>query len=90
MPRKIHAVPVVKKRRLRPGNMTDLMRSVWRALIEAEGVLVAASGRKDEEMILRSVHAVIQAGAAYAKLLEAHDWEGRLAAIEAQLQGQAA
>jgi hypothetical protein len=64
-----HAARLAKKRRRKPGKLPDLLRVVWQALIEAEAVLTLASGT-DHELTLKAVHAIIQAGSSYAKLLE--------------------
>jgi hypothetical protein len=85
VPRNPHAAVLVKKRRRKPGNLQELLRTIWTAILEAEAVLLAASSRQDEEVTLKAVHAVVQAGACYAKLLEAGEIEARLAALEAAL-----
>ena len=73
-----------KRRRGKPGNLAAVLRIVWAALLEADGVLQRADG--DAEVILKAVHAISQCAGQYAKLLEVGEWESRLAQVEAELQ----
>ena len=73
-----------KRRRGRPGNLSQVLRIVWAALLEADGVLQRADD--DAEVILKAVHAVSQCAGQYAKLLEVGEWEARLTQVEAELQ----
>ena len=56
-----HAARLAKKRRRKPGKLEDLVRVVWRAVVEAEAILTVASG-DDPELTLKAVHAIVQAG----------------------------
>ena len=89
MPRNTHAARLVKRRKHKPGNLTDLLRMFWQALLEAEAILEAAD-EDQAELKLKAVHAISQCGGQYARLLEIGEMEARLAAVEAQLRGQAA
>ena len=90
MPRNPHAHALAKRRGPNTGTLNDLLRTMWQAVHEAKAVLVSAAARKDEEVTLKAVHAVIQAGSAYAKLLETSELETRLAAVEQAQRGRAA
>jgi hypothetical protein len=75
---------LVKRRRGRPGNLAQVLRIVWAALLEADGVLQRAEG--DPEVILKAVHAISQCAGQYAKLIEIGEWESRLTAVETAIQ----
>ena len=83
----IHAARMAKKRHRKPGNLHDLLAMLWRALIEAQGVLARASD-EEAELKLKAVHAISQAGGQYAKLLEIGELEARLTALEQQIRGR--
>jgi hypothetical protein len=76
-----HAARLARKRRHKPGNLAELLRILWQALLEAEAVLAVASGN-DADLTLKAVHAIVQASSGYAKLLEVGEFEGRLKALE--------
>jgi len=61
-----------------------VLRIVWAALLEADGVLQRAEG--DPEVILKAVHAISQCAGQYSKLIEAGEWESRLTVVEAAIQ----
>jgi hypothetical protein len=87
VPRNKGAAKLARRRAYKPGDVHQLLRMVWQALVEAEAVLLAA---EDPDLILRACHAISQCGGQYNKLLETSDLEARLAALEAQLRGRAA
>jgi hypothetical protein len=87
MPRNPYAARLVKKRKHKPGNLQDLLRVLWQALLEAEAVLNAA-GPDDWEMTLKAAHCISQCGGQYAKLLEVGEFEARLKALENGYQGR--
>jgi hypothetical protein len=74
--------------RVRPhrglGELQDLRRKMWQAVIEAEALLIRP--RASTSTKLRAVHALTQAGAAYHRLLQASDFEQRLTKMEQALQ----
>ena len=75
---------LAKKRPRNPGDLRQLTRVLWRAILEAEEILVNAD---DDELTLRAVHAISQASGQYAKLIEVGEFEARLKAVEdAQLR----
>jgi hypothetical protein len=67
MPRNKHAAVLVRRKH-RVGDVDDLLAVVWHALLEALAVLKAATA-DEKELKLKAVHATMQAGSAYAKLL---------------------
>jgi hypothetical protein len=76
-----HAARLARKRRHKPGNLAELLRVLWQALLEAEAVLAEASGN-DAELTLKAAHCISQCGGQYAKLLEVGEFESRLKALE--------
>src|SRR5262249_39636677 len=78
---------LAKKRRRKPGNLQEVQRGLWTALCEAEAVLLGAD---DPDQRLRAVHALSQSCATYTKLLEAGEFEARLAQVERQLAQEGA
>ena len=66
----------------RPGDISDVRHRLWEA-VEAAASIVA-DPQADHATRLRGVHGVTQAAQAYLKVLEAVDFEARLAALEAQ------
>jgi hypothetical protein len=62
---------------------------MWGALREAEDVLTQAPD-DNPELRLKAVHAIIQAGSSYAKLLEVGELEARLKVLEELLRGRVA
>ena len=88
MPRNPHAAALVRKKH-RPGNLHDLLRVLWQALLEAQAVLEAADATQ-AELKLKAVHAISQCAGQYHKMLETTELEARLAAVEAAQRGQAA
>lgn len=74
---------MAKKKRHKPGNLDDLLRVVWQALLEAEAVLESTDG-DNPELALKAVHAVSQCAGQYEKLLEIGELEARVSALEAE------
>lgn len=66
-----------------PGDIKAVQARLWGALEAACGVL--DDPESDAPLRLRAVHAVTQATATYAKVLEATEFEGRLRALEDQV-----
>jgi hypothetical protein len=81
-----HAARMAKKRARKPGNLPQLLRMLWHALLEAQAVLDTATA-DEAELKLRAVHALSQASRQYAKLLEIGELEAQLSALEQQMQG---
>ncbi len=65
----------------------DAARSLlWRALQSAEAVLLDAAEESDGTTVLKAVHALTQATAAYARVVEAGELENRLSELEAAME----
>ncbi len=82
--------PPVRLRQIRkPGDLASLKKKMWRAVLSAEDILTSPAISPDQQ--LRAVHALVQAGGAYAKLLEATDLQEQLDTLKAEvahLRGQ--
>ena len=80
----------VKLRQIRKaGDLRTLKRKMWRAVLSAEDILTSPLVSTDQQ--LRAVHALVQAGGAYGKLLEATDLQEQLDTLKqeiAQLKGK--
>jgi hypothetical protein len=70
-------------RRRKVGDLDALRRRLWGAICEADDVIVGAEA---DELRLKAIHALVQAGLAYAKILEIGEHEARLRAIEDKLR----
>ncbi len=81
-----HAARLAKKRARKHGDLPQLLRMLWRALLEAQAVLERAT-EDEAELKLRAVHALSQASGQYVKLLEIGELESRLAALEQAMKG---
>ncbi len=74
----------VKLRQIRkPGGLQTLKKKMWRAVLNAEDILTSPHVTPDQQ--LRAVHALIQAGGAYAKLLETTDLQEQLDTLKAEM-----
>jgi hypothetical protein len=69
-----------KRRHKKPGDLPALTRVLWRAVLEAQEILEAAT---EPELKLKAIHALSQCAGQYSKLLEVGEFEARLAAVEA-------
>ena len=74
---------LMRKRRRKTGDLHALQRKLWGAICEADDLIVLAV---TDEVRLKAIHALVQAGMVYAKILEIGEHEARLAAIEQQLR----
>jgi hypothetical protein len=72
-----------RKRRRKPGDLAALTRVLWRALLEAEEILLAEDS--EPEMRLRAANTLSQASLSYLRLIETGEYEARLRAIEEKL-----
>jgi hypothetical protein len=72
-------VKAARKRPRDPGDLRQLTRVLWQAILEAEEIMTRST---DDELTLRAVHAISQASGQYARLIEVGEFEARLAAIE--------
>lgn len=78
-----HKARQAKKRRRTAGSIDDARRVLWRAMQAAETILDDAEDSRDAPTVLKAVHALTQATAAYARVVEAGELEARLAELEA-------
>ena len=85
-PAMAHKGKIALTRPRKGGDVRTLTRILWRAVLEAERLLVDA---EDAEMRAKGVHAVVQACGAYLKMLEGTELEARLAVVEQAQKGQA-
>ena len=69
----------------KPGDLRQLQLKLWNAILHAETILGRATKGEDDEMGLRSVHAIVQASGAYARLIESGELEGRVTELENKL-----
>lgn len=67
-----------RKRRRKPGDLAALKRVLWRAITEAEALLE----RGDAATKLKTVYALATAAGSYVRVIEAHDLERRIEALE--------
>jgi hypothetical protein len=74
---------LTRKRRRKTGDLQALQRKLWCAICEADDLIILAEA---DELRLKAIHALVQAGMAYAKVLEIGEHEARLAALEQQLR----
>ena len=70
------------KRKKNLGSVADVRRRLWQA-VEAAAEIVSDPA-SDAGLRLRAVHGLTQASGSYLKLVEADEFEARLAALEAQ------
>lgn len=82
---KPHKARKAKKRRRtrKTGDLSDLRRTLWQAIYQAEQVLLDADS--DTATVLKCVHAISQAAGTYAKVVEVGELEARLAELEKSL-----
>lgn len=69
-----------KAKRLKAGAVHDVKLRMWEAIEAAATVL--RDPEADPGLRLRACHAVTQSAASYVKVLEASEFEARLAALE--------
>ena len=80
---------ILLKRCNKPGDLRKLQQKLWRAVVASEALLLADGVNFDDQV--RAIHALVQAGGAYAKLLEATDLQEQLDTLKqevAHLRGQ--
>ena len=61
------------------GTVTDVQRALWQGIRDADLILRQSH---DDAVRLRAVHAITTAAGVYVKVIEAADFEDRLAALE--------
>jgi hypothetical protein len=67
-----------------PGELQDLRRKVWQAVLEAEALLMRP--RASISTKLRAIHALTQVAMAYQRIVQGTELEDRVAALEAAVQ----
>jgi len=75
---------MARKRRHKPGDLTQLRAVLWQTIIEVEALLDTRPPSND--LVLKSAHALAQLAGAYTKLVETCDLANRLAALETAMQ----
>jgi len=68
------------KRTRKTGDIHKLKLKVWRMILKAERI--ALDPDTDNVTALRAIHACVQAGASYLKILENTDLEDRIKKLE--------
>jgi len=70
---------LAQRRPRKPGDLRQLTRVLWRAILEAEEILMNAG---DAELKLKAIHALSQCAGQYRGLIEVGEFESRLKALE--------
>ena len=83
-PHKARAAKKKHARLRKTGDLTDMRRELWRAILCAKEVLLDPSS--DPSTTLKAVHAITSASTAYARLVEIGEIEARLEAVEELLK----
>ena len=73
-----------------PADVDDMRRYQTRAVKSAERLLYDAYERGDDDTALKAVTRLTQAVQCYLKVLQVHDLEERVEALEEQMQSQPA
>ena len=68
------------------GDLEALRRKLWQAVIEAEALLLKP--RASVSTKVRAIHALVQAGAAYHRLLQTTELEERVRRLEAAVHAR--
>jgi hypothetical protein len=71
---------MIRKRRIKAGNLAELQRVLWRTVLEVEALLDVRPPSTD--LVLRAAHALAQLAGAYKGVAEMEDIEQRLSALE--------
>lgn len=69
-------------KRVRAGNLEQLKRRLWRAVLTSEALLDS----DDPQIKLKAVHATSQAAGVYRSIYETADLEARIAELERQAE----
>lgn len=68
-------------RRRKPGNLGQLRSVLWQVLLEVETIATTEGVSRGEK--LKAAHALSSLAGSYAKIVETHDLEERITALEA-------
>jgi hypothetical protein len=71
---------MLRKRRVKPGNLADLRRVLWQTIVEVESLLDARP--PSTELVLKSAHCLAQLAGSYTRLVEIESLEQRIQALE--------
>jgi hypothetical protein len=71
---------MARKRRAKPGDLSQLRAVLWRTILEVEALLDTRPPSND--VVLRSAHALAQLAGTYKGVLEVVDLDARLTALE--------
>ena len=71
---------MARKRRHKPGDLTQLRRVLWEVILEVEALLDGP--QRSAEVVLKSAHALAQLAGAYRAVIETADLEERIARLE--------
>lgn len=77
------AVRPRRKHIRKPGDLGTLKNKMWLAVMCAQDILISEHITTDQQ--LRAVHALVQAGGAYGKLLERADLQEQLDLLRAEV-----
>ena len=83
MPRRSLPGKIARRRAYKPGDLHQLRRMLWQALVEAEAVLLES---EDPELTLKAAHCISQCAGQYAKLSELGEIVQRLESVERAVQ----
>ena len=81
-----HLARLHKRNRRAAGDLDGARKRLWRALEMAEACMMDAASDDDRVGVLKAVHATTQAAAAFARLVEVGELEGRLAALAGEVE----
>ena len=71
------------KKAYKPGDLGKLQQKLWRAVDAAEAMLYAEGVTFSDQV--RAIHALTQAAASYAKLLETADLQAQITSLQDEL-----
>jgi len=71
----------------KPGTLKQLQIRLWRCILDAEELRQTT---RDEQIVLRAIHAMSQAASVYLRSLEQGDLEKRIMALEEQIERRVA
>ena len=77
------AVRPRRKHIRKPGDLGTLKKKMWLAVVSAQDILTSDYISTDHQ--LRAVHALVQAGSAYGRLLERADLQEQLDTLKAEV-----
>jgi hypothetical protein len=85
-----HKARQARHKARKPGDLNQLKLKLWNAILCAEEILDRATKDANNELGLRSIHAIVQASGTFARLIETGELEARVATLESQVQRRSA